>query len=31
MNLASEGIFVLRYPDHPITTLYKKIAAKLMG
>ena len=26
MNLSSEGIFALRYPDHPITTLYKQIA-----
>ncbi len=30
MNLASEGIFVLRYPDHPITALYEQIAARLM-
>jgi MinD-like ATPase involved in chromosome partitioning or flagellar assembly len=30
MNLASEGIFSLRYPDHSITTLYKQVAAKLM-
>jgi hypothetical protein len=30
MNLASEGIFVLRYPDHPITALYRQVAAKLM-
>lgn len=31
MNLASEGIFVLRYPDHSITALYKQVAAKLMA
>lgn len=31
MNLASEGIFVVRYPDHPITALCKEVAAKLMG
>jgi septum site-determining protein MinD len=31
MNLASEGIFALRYPDHLITTLYRQVAAKLMG
>jgi septum site-determining protein MinD len=31
MNLASEGIFALRYPDHPLTALYKEVAAKLMG
>lgn len=30
MNLASEGIFALRYPDHPVTALYKQVAAKLM-
>ena len=30
MNLASEGIFVLRYPDHPITDRYKQVADKLM-
>jgi MinD-like ATPase involved in chromosome partitioning or flagellar assembly len=31
MALASAGIFVLRYPDHPITGLYKQIAEKLMA
>jgi hypothetical protein len=31
MNLASTGIFVLRYPDHPLTALYKEVAAKLMA
>lgn len=30
MNLASEGIFVLRYPDHPMTGLYQQIAAMLV-
>ncbi len=30
MALASAGIFVLRYPDHPITGLYKQVAEKLM-
>jgi septum site-determining protein MinD len=29
MNLASAGIFVVRYPDHPLTALYKQIADKL--
>lgn len=29
MNLASEGIFSLRFPDHPMTGLYRQIAAKL--
>lgn len=31
MTLASAGIFVARYPDHPLTTLYRQIAAKLVG
>jgi septum site-determining protein MinD len=31
MSLASEGIFVVRYPDHPLTGLYKQVAAKLMA
>lgn len=31
MDLASEGIFVLHYPDHPVTTLYQQTAAKLMA
>ena len=31
MNLASEGIFVLRYPDHPMTALYKQVAAALVS
>jgi septum site-determining protein MinD len=30
MNLASAGIFVLRYPDHPMTALYRQVAAELM-
>ena len=29
MTLASAGIFALRYPDHPLTALYKEVAAKL--
>jgi MinD-like ATPase involved in chromosome partitioning or flagellar assembly len=29
MTLASAGIFVARYPDHPITATYKQIAARL--
>ena len=29
MNLASDGIFALRYPDHPLTALYRQIAAGL--
>jgi MinD-like ATPase involved in chromosome partitioning or flagellar assembly len=31
MNLASAGIFALRYPDHPLTALYKEVAAKLVA
>jgi septum site-determining protein MinD len=30
MALASGGIFALRYPDHPVTTLYKQVAARLV-
>jgi MinD-like ATPase involved in chromosome partitioning or flagellar assembly len=29
MNLASAGIFVLRYADHPMTQLYRQVAAQL--
>ena len=29
MTLASAGIFVLRYPDHPITAALKQVAAKV--
>lgn len=29
MTLASEGIFAARYPDHPLTELYRQIVAKL--
>ena len=29
MTLASEGIFVTRYPNHPMTSLYKQIAHAL--
>lgn len=31
MNLASEGIFVRCYPDHPISALYGQVATKLMA
>ena len=31
MALASAGIFALRYPNHPITELYKQAAAKLVA
>lgn len=30
MALASSGIFALRFPDHPLTALYRQIAARLM-
>jgi septum site-determining protein MinD len=30
MDLSSSGIFALRYPDHPVTATYKRIAAQLM-
>lgn len=29
MTLASAGIFALRYPDHPMTTLLREVAVKL--
>ena len=29
MVLASEGVFALCYPDHPLTSLYRDIAARL--
>lgn len=29
MNLASEGLFVTRYPNHPLTDLYRQIAQGL--
>jgi len=31
MGLASEGIFALRYADHPVTNLYQAIAGKIDG
>ena len=30
MALASSGVFALRYPDHPVTTMLKEVVAKLM-
>ena len=30
MTLASEGIFVIRYPDHPLSALYRQIANCVM-
>jgi MinD-like ATPase involved in chromosome partitioning or flagellar assembly len=29
MNLASEGVFVVRFPDHPLTEQYRSVAAAL--
>jgi septum site-determining protein MinD len=31
MTLASSGIFALRYPDHPVTKLYKQMADRVMA
>ena len=31
MALASGSIFVLRYPEHPMTTTLKQVAARLMA
>jgi septum site-determining protein MinD len=30
MDLASTGIFVLHYPDHPVTDLYRQIVVRLL-
>jgi septum site-determining protein MinD len=29
MTLASAGVFVVQYPDHPVTALYRKVARSL--
>ena len=31
MVLSSTGIFALRYPDHPVTGLYRRVATRLMS
>jgi len=31
MTLGSAGLFVLRYPDHPVTASLKQVAAKLVA
>jgi MinD-like ATPase involved in chromosome partitioning or flagellar assembly len=31
MTLASGGVFVVRYPDHPIAAMYRQVAAKLLA
>jgi MinD-like ATPase involved in chromosome partitioning or flagellar assembly len=31
MALASAGIFALRYPDHPVTAMLKKVATMLVA
>jgi len=31
MNLASTGIFALRYPDHPLTALYRQVVTQLVA
>ncbi len=30
MNLASEGVFCMRFPDHKVSAIYQQIAARLM-
>jgi hypothetical protein len=30
MVLASDGLFIMRYPDHPVTTALQHVAARLM-
>jgi MinD-like ATPase involved in chromosome partitioning or flagellar assembly len=30
MEMASSSIFILRYPDHPMTALYKQVVAELL-
>jgi septum site-determining protein MinD len=31
MMLGSAGIFSLRFPDHPVTAIYQRLATILMG
>jgi septum site-determining protein MinD len=31
MSLASNGLFALRYPDHPVAQLYRQVAVQLLG
>jgi MinD-like ATPase involved in chromosome partitioning or flagellar assembly len=31
MSLASDGLFALRYPNHPVTALYRQIAHRFMA
>jgi septum site-determining protein MinD len=31
MILSSAGIFALKYPDHPVTGLYRQVATRLMA
>ena len=31
MNLASSGVFVARFPDHPMTLIYKQLTQALLG
>ena len=30
MELASEGIFVLRHPDHPMSDAYRRLADRVL-
>jgi hypothetical protein len=31
MTLASSGIFVVRYPDHPMTAMLRSVATQLVA
>ena len=31
MTLSSEGLFAIRFPDHPLTAQFKQVAAVLLG
>lgn len=31
MALASAGLFVVRYPDHPVTNALRQVASALVG
>ena len=31
MVLSSKGVFALRHPDHPVTELYRQVAARIMS
>jgi len=31
MTLASSGVFSMRFPDHPVTAIYKQVVEKLLA